>query len=189
MKTRHYLSRTWLVVTAALLAGCATPKPVLDLAGQGSATVGLAEISLRDYLALTQAQLTARMDLMRAGTQQEARDQSRRDFDLFLAREAGIRSGDDTAAKIRELGETHRRLREKADEELKALQGKFALDASTLPQVPAVKLAAAKKGFGVLAQELSAQEWLKLAAGYAREIKAGIDSLREPAKPAPAGGD
>lgn len=178
MKANRFIFRWWLLVLIALLAGCATPKPILDLAGQGSASIGLAEISLRDYLALTQNQLAARMDLMRLDAQQEARDASRREFDLFLAREAGAQSGDDTAKTIRDMGEERRRLREKSAEELKALEQKFALDVATLPQVPGEKLAAAKKGFGVLAQELSPEEWVKFAVGYTREIKESVDKLR-----------
>lgn len=187
MKANYSICRWWLIVGIALLAGCATPKPILDLAGQGSATVGLAEISLRDYLALTHAQLAARMDLMRLDAQQKARNESRREFDLFLAREAGARSGDDTAKMIRALGEERRRLREKGAQELEALEKKFSLDVSTLPQVPSEKLAAAKKGFGVLAEELSPEEWVELAVGYAREIKAGVDKLRASTKAAPTG--
>lgn len=184
MKTWRLL--LWLALAAALLAGCSTPAPILQLAGQGSATVGLAEISLREYLALTQAQLTARMDLMRLDAQQEARNTSRRDVDLFLAREAGLRSSDDTAKRMREFGDAHRRIREKALEDLKALEKTFALDASALPPVPADKLAAAKKSFGVLAEELSPREWVELAVGYAREIKTGVDSLRDARKAAPS---
>ena len=78
MKNDCFVLQWCLWGLVGLLTGCATPKPILDLAGQGTATVALAEASLRDYLAITTAQLTARMDLMRLDAQQEVRDASRR---------------------------------------------------------------------------------------------------------------
>lgn len=171
---------------AMLLAGCATPKPILNLAGQGSATVALSEVALRDYLATTAAQFTARMQLMRAEAQREARNAGEHEFDTFLDAEAGMPQSDKTAQRIRKLGDERKRLREQANEEAGALEKKFALDASMLPQVPADKLAAAKKGFEVLAQELTPQEWLQLATAYAKEIKTGIDKLKDAASE-PAG--
>jgi len=166
--------------TAALLilAGCATPQPVLDLAGQGAATVGLAEVSLRDYLTITQGQLAARMDLLRIEAQQELRDRTRREFDVFVSRQAG-EPADDSANVIRVLGDEHRRLREKEAVELDAIARRFSLDASGMAQVPAEKFGAAKKSFGVLAEELSPREWFELAVVYAREIRTGVEQLRE----------
>ena len=186
--TCRYVPARWVpIALALLLAGCATPKPILGLAGQGSATVALSEVALRDYLATTTAQLMARMQLMRAEAQREARNAGQHEFDAFLDGEAGMPQNDKTAQRIRKLGDERKRLREQANEEAGALEKKFALDASKLPQVPADKLAAAKKGFEVLAQELTPQEWLQLATAYAKEIKTGIDKLKN-AAPEPAGG-
>jgi len=144
-------------------------------------------VALRDYLAITSAQLTARTELMRLDAQQEVRDASRREFDLFLASEAGARQNDEAAKKMQALGGERRRLREKALEEIQAREKQFSLDASSLPQVPADKLAAAKKSFGVLAQELTPKEWVELAVAYAREIKTGVDKLRDAKPAAPTG--
>lgn len=175
-----FLLRWWLFGVAALLAGCSTPQPILNLAGQGSATVGLAEASLRDYLKTTNAQLIARTDLMRVQAQNEVRSASQREFELFLATKAGMEQSNDVAAMIQALADERRRLREKVSEEAATREKQFSLDAAALPQVPAEKLAAARKGFEVLAQELTPQEWLELATAYAREIKTGIDKLRAP---------
>src|SRR5262245_51413462 len=48
----------------ALLAGCSTPAPVRDLASRGAFTVAQAESSLRTYVATTNSQLDARMQLL-----------------------------------------------------------------------------------------------------------------------------
>lgn len=179
MRTNRCHRSSWLILLIALLAGCSTPKPILNLAGQGTATVALAEESLRDYLAITSAQLTARTELMRLDAEQEVRDSNRREFELFLASQAGAPRNDEAVKKMQELGDERRRLREKTLEELKAREKEFSFDASTLPEVPAGKLAAARKSFEVLAQELTPEEWIKLAVAYAREIKTGVDKLRE----------
>jgi hypothetical protein len=141
-------------VTLSLVtgAGCSTPKPILNLAGQGSASVGLAEVSLRDYLDQSNAQLMARIELMRSQVRQEARNESRRAIDLYLAEQAGQRPNDEVAARIRQLGDDHRRLRDSAAETLLDIEKRLAFDDTKLPQVPADKLAAAKKGFSALAQ-------------------------------------
>ena len=182
MKVIALARKLWPIGGLILITGCTTPQPILDLARQGAATVGLAEISLREYLTLTQSQLTARMDLLRIDAQQEVRGRTRLEFDLFVARQAGEPVKEDTANLIRILGDEHRRLREKETLELERIAKKSTLDVSTLAQLPAEKLAAAKKSFAVLAQELTPQEWAELAVGHAREIKVGVDKLRESAK-------
>lgn len=187
MSAIQSIRRGWVAAGFVLLTGCATPQPILDLAGQGAATVGLAEISLREYVALTHAQLAARMDLIRIDAQQELRDRTRRDFDAFVVRQAGEATEDDTSNVIRLLGDEHRRLREKEEAELDAIARRFTLDVSALGQVPTEKLATSKKSFGVLAQELSAREWFELAVGYAREIRAGVEKLRESGQAADKG--
>jgi len=182
------LVRKWLPASAlVLVTGCATPQPILDLAGRGAATVGLAEISLRKYVALTHSQLAARMDLLRHDAQQEARDRARREFDIFIDRRAGLPVRDDAADLIRVLGDETRRIREKEALELERIAQSTTLDVASLTQVPTEKLAAAKKSFGVLAQELSPKEWLALAVGYAREIQAGVEKLQASLKDVKSG--
>lgn len=183
MNTRRILPGLVLALGVVVGTGCSTPKPILDLAGQGSASVGLAEIALRDYLAQSNAQLAARMELMRAQVRQEARNESRREIDLYLAEQAGEKPHDEVRARIRQLGDDHRRLRDSAAEALSDIDKRFAFDGAKLPQVPADKLLAAKKQFNVLAQELTAKEWVELSVGYAREIKAGVDKAKSPPSP------
>lgn len=175
--------RRWSPVSAlVLVAACATPQPIRDLAAEGAATVGLAEISLRDYVALTHQQLAARMDLVRFDAEQEARDRARREFDRFIDGKAGLPATDDAANLILLLGNESRKIRAREAEELEKIAQSSTLDVAALAQVPTEKLAAAQKSFTVLAQELSPSEWLALAAGYAKEIVAGIATLQSSLK-------
>jgi hypothetical protein len=170
--------RKWSSVSAlVLLAACATPQPIRDLAGQGAASVGLAEISLREYVALTYSQLAARMDLIRYDVEQEAHDRARREFDSFIDRTAGLPARDEAISLFLKLGNESRQIHEREAQDVLKIAQDSTLDA-TLTQVPTEKLAAAQKSFSILAQELSPSEWLALAAGYAKEIRAGVVILQ-----------
>jgi hypothetical protein len=58
--------------------------------------------------------------------------------------------------------------------------------AVALAQLPTDKLAAVRKTFTVLAQELSPEEWVRLYVDYANEIKQGIENLEPaPTNPSP----
>jgi hypothetical protein len=160
-----------------LLFGCSTPRPILDLAGEGAATVGLAEASLRDYVNVTNNQLTARMELLRKGAEGEARDRADRALDLMIDGRAGVPARE-ASPLIQTLGDDSRRIREQEAAALQKITETSTLDVDTLAQVPTAKLDAAKKAFAVLAQELTPREWLALAAAYANEIRTGVDSIR-----------
>jgi hypothetical protein len=173
--------RVWnlaaLLVFGATCAACATPQPVRDLASQGAATVGLTQVALRNYLAVTGAQLGARIDLVRQDEQRLVSDKSRAAFDQLLDESASLPSNDQTVKLVRGLGDDRRKLRDKEAVELQKVAEATTFDLETLPQVPSEKLDDAKKKFGVLAEELSAKEWIALTAQYAGEISAGIRKL------------
>jgi len=173
---------------ASLLVGCSTPKPIRDLAGQGAATVTLSEVALRDYLARTNAQLTARMEIMRSQAKGEEVDVGKESFERYIDKEAGVPQGDDLVQTVRTLGAERQRIREEAIKKATSVDTKYAFDSTKLPTVPTKKLGAAKQSFEVLAQELTPNEWFDLFGKYAKEIKTGIDKLKEP-PPAAASGE
>lgn len=164
---------------ALLLTGCATPKPIRKVAEQGAATVQLAEISLREYVDVSNAQLAARMDLVRAESQRLATDKARRELDRFLDQSAGLPADDATERLIRQLGDQSRQIRDKAAQEQEKIAKATTLDAAAFATVPAEKLNAAKKTFSVLAAELTPEEWINLAAGYVKEISTGIQQFKD----------
>jgi hypothetical protein len=168
-----------------LLAGCATPKPVLELASKGAGTVGLAEASLRDYLAATQAQLTARTELVRADAEQIVSEAMEREMLDMYREEAGMTVRNDSAELIRKLAGKRKNLRDKREQELANVATANVFDASTIARVPQEKLDAAKKSLSVLSEELSSGEWLSLVGGYVKVISEGIDQLASPADQKP----
>jgi hypothetical protein len=66
---------------------------------------------------------------------------------------------------------------------LRKVAAATTFDLKSLPQVPAEKLDDARKKFAVLAQELSAKEWIALSAQYATEISSGIRKLHPDGAP------
>jgi len=173
------------ILLCAFLTGCATPKPVLELASKGAGTAGLAEASLRDYLAATQAQLTARTELVRADAEQIASEAMDREMLDMYRKEAGMTVRNDSAELIRRLAAKRKDLREKREQELAKVAAADIFDASTFAKVPQEKLDAAKKSLTVLSEELSYGEWISLVAGYVKLISEGVDQLASPADEKP----
>ena len=172
---------------ASLLVGCSTPKPIRDLAGQGAATVTLSEAALRVYLDSTNAHLTARMELMRAEARSEELDAGKDTFERYIDKEAGVPQVEDLVQKVRTLGAERQKIREDAIKKATSVDTKYAFEATKLLTLPTEKLGAARKSFQVLAQELKPSEWLDLFSKYAKEVKTGIDKLKEPPPAADSG--
>jgi crotonobetainyl-CoA:carnitine CoA-transferase CaiB-like acyl-CoA transferase len=178
MKHLRLFSASAPLAVLVLAAGCATPRPVLDLAGQGAATVGLAQVALRDYLQLANAQAAARMNLVRYEAAQDAQLRNRQAFESFLAEEAGEAAEEDTIRFIKRISLERRQVREAGEAELAEIDRKYSADVLERAQVPAEKLTTAKSAFAVLSQELTAKEWIALASGYAKEIQGNVKALR-----------
>ncbi|MBL8265666.1 hypothetical protein [Steroidobacter sp.] len=152
----------------------------MELASKGAGTVGLAEASLRDYLAATQAQLTARTEFVRADAEQLVSEATDRELLDMYRKEAGMTVRNDSAELIRSLATKRREMRDKREKELAKVTAANSFDASGLARVPQEKLDAAKKSFAVLSEELSSGEWIALVGGYVKVISAGVDQLASP---------
>lgn len=184
MISRHAL-RAFLLILSASLAACSTPAPVRELAGRGASTVGLAEASLRNYLTKTEAQLTSRSEFLRDDAEQLARERLRRETNQLYAEAAKVPKDDSGPKLIRSMATLRKEQREKLQKDLEKITAANAFDRNTLAKVPSEKLAAAKKSFVVLSEELSPSQWVTLVGGYAKVISDGIEKLDSSAdKPA-----
>jgi hypothetical protein len=168
-----------------LITACSTPKPVLELASKGAGTAGLAEASLRDYLAATQSQLTARTEFLRADAEQLVSEAMDREMLDMYRKEAGMTVRNDGAELIRKLAAKRKEMRDKREKELTKVAAANSYDASSFAKVPQEKLDAAKKSLIVLSEELSSGEWISLVGGYVQVISEGIDQLASPADKEP----
>jgi hypothetical protein len=169
-----------ILLIAAGLPGCATPQPVRQLAGKSAAAVGLAEASLRDYLSATNAQLSARMELLRYDATKLEEERIRREFNALVSKRARAPSDDDAKDLILALAADARHMREEQDKRFERIEGNLAFDPNALAQAPKEKLASAKKSFAVLSEELTAREWLALVGSYAQTIQQGIEEFNSP---------
>jgi hypothetical protein len=170
-----------VALAGALLAGCSTPAPVRDLASRGAATVGLAEAALRDYVATSNNQLEARMNLLRDDAETLERERLRQELDNFYTQSAGLTSADDGVKLIERMALKRKEIRDKQQQELARIAAENTLDPDALAKVPAEKLTAARKSFAVLSEELSSKEWITLMGGYAKVISDGMTSVIKPA--------
>jgi predicted transcriptional regulator len=178
MKTSASVRALAAALAATLLGACSTPAPVRELAGRGAATVGLAEASVRNYLAATKTQLESRAELLRSTEETFRREQLQREFDAAILRTAGVSSRESSEKLIRDLAEVRRQFREKEEQALAEITAGTKFDSSSLVQVPVEKLSNAKKRFVALSQELTAEDWIRLVGGYARLISDGLEDLK-----------
>ena len=174
-----------ILLLGAVLAGCSTPAPVRDLASRGAATVGLAEAALRNYVATTNSNLDARMKLLRSDAENLERERMRRELDHFYAEAAGESSIDASAELIQRMAAKRKELRDKQQQDLADIATENTLSDDAFAKVPAEKLAAAKKSFAVLSEELSDGEWITLIGKYAKVISDGMEPLIHPSPTPP----
>lgn len=179
------LMRTACILCASvLLYGCATPRPVIDLATRGAAATTMAEIEIQRYLAAAQDHLHARIVIVRQLSEAELAENYSDNFSKFLKERTGDTSGEDVGDLIRTLGLKRRQLREQMAGDLAKLDD---LEKKTLDEAarsPTEAFSATKKAFTTLAEELSPQEWLALTAHYAKEIQGTLKKIKEDAKAA-----
>lgn len=179
------LMRTACILCASvLLYGCATPRPVLDLATRGAAATTMAEIEIQRYLAAAQDHLNARIVIVRQLSEAELAENYSDNFSKFLKERTGDTSGEDVGDLIRTLGLKRRQLREQMAGDLAKLDDleKKMLGEAVRP--PTEAFSTTKKAFTTLAEELSPQEWLALTAYYAKEVQGTLKKIKEDAKAA-----
>lgn len=184
-------ARTAGLAGVMLLAGCATPQPVLDLASRGVGAATMAEVELQRYLAAAHDNLNARVVIVRQLSLAELQENYEDGFAAFLKQRTGDASGETVGTLIRTLGQERRRLREQFAADRAKLEERNTQALGDAVRPPTDAFAATRKAFAPLAQELKPEEWLKLTTYYAKEIHTTVKKIKEeadapPAKPATA---
>ena len=168
------------ILCSILLAACATPKPVLDLASQGMVVAGQAEFELQTYVDVSNRAYERRLALVRELARDDINADMKTDFEQFTAEKAGMRQEIDRAKLIRELSDFRAKLRERAIADQADLEKKVAASGD-VPQVPKEKLAELRTALGQLSEELSPQEWLKFTFDYGKQVYQGYKEAKEKA--------
>jgi predicted DNA-binding protein (UPF0251 family) len=173
------------VLAAAVLAGCATPKPVLDLASQGMVVAGQTESEVQAFVASSDRTYEQRLASVRRLAFDDIEAGTMIEFEEFTANKAGMRAEVDRMQLIRELADTRAKLREKALADRADVEKTLA-NAGESPKVPKEKLAELRNALAQLSEELTTEEWLKFAYGYGQQVHATYKKLKADAAKAEA---
>lgn len=181
MTTNLKLLRPRLIAQLGLVAAlcaCSTPQPVRDLASKGAATADNAQKELREFVDRADAAYKRREALVLELRESSIRDSSRMDFLEWMATEAGAASSKAAADQIRKIVEHSRQNREAELAKLAAARAVIAASGSAAVQLPTEKINTAKHNFTAMAEEMSAQEWLKFSVGYAKQVNTDLKALQ-----------
>ena len=162
---------------ATVLAGCATPKPVLDLASQGVVIAGQTESELRAFVAGSDRVYQQRLAAIRRLAMADIEASTTMQFENFTADKAEMTMELDRTKLIHDLADFRAQLRDKALADQAGLERKLA-ESGPAPQVPAEKLAELRNALAQLSEELSTEEWLVFAFGYGKQVYASYKAAK-----------
>lgn len=154
-----------------MLTGCATPRPVLDLASQGMLIAGKTESELQAFVAGTDRTYEQRLASVRRLALGDIEASTMTEFETYTAERAGMREEIDRVKLIRDLADFRASLRDKVLAEQGELERKLA-NSGEAPKVPKEKLAELRNALAQLSEELSTEEWLKFTLGYGKQVYA-----------------
>ena len=160
-----------------LSAGCSTPKPARDLAAQGAVVVDKAQTETTAFVERATQSYRRREAIVQELARGEIADTSTGAFNSWLANEAGFPKDQERADLIKKIAEQSRITREQRQADIEKKRAEVAAAFGDPAKVPVKALGEAKKAFLVLAQELSAQEWLDFTWAYAKQLQSDLKKL------------
>jgi len=167
------------LASAFALTACSTPKPTRDLAAQGAIVIDQAQSEAQSFVERARLLLLARQGTVNDLARSDIKDTSTVEFNDWLAKEVGLAESDEQRALlVRKIIEKSRETRLAQEAALAKRTAEISATYGEPVVLPEAKLAAAKKAFLVLAQELTAEEWLKFAQRYAKEVDDGVKALK-----------
>jgi hypothetical protein len=168
-----------LMASTLFVCGCSTAPPALQLASQGAVGTETAQQELTAFVKRAEQIYAAREAIVINQAKSDIADQLNKNFGDFIAGKAGQPTFDANVQLITSIADAKKTLREQivSDTAAKTADIKKAFGEPT--KIPAEKLAAARKAFVVLSQELSHQEWLELSWKYAKDLQADIKEARK----------
>lgn len=158
-------------------AGCSTPKPARDLAAQGAVVVDKAQTETTAFVERATQSYRRREAIVQELAKGEIADTSTGAFNSWLANEAGFPKDQERADLIKKIAEQSRITREQRQASIEKKRAEVAAAFGDPAKVPVKALGDAKKAFLVLAQELSAQEWLDFTWAYAKQLQGDLKKL------------
>ncbi len=165
------------LLVCAFSAGCSTPKPARDLAAQGAAVVDKAQTETTAFIERATQSYRRREAIVQELARGEIADTSTGAFNSWLANEAGFPKDQERAELIKKISDQSRVTREQRQTVLEKRRAEVAGAFGDPAKAPVKALGEAKKAFLVLAQELSAKEWLDFTWAYAKQLQNDLKKL------------
>jgi hypothetical protein len=181
--------RLALALACAWCGACSTPQPARELAAQAAVAVDQAQGEVAAFVNRATRAYAARAAIVGEMSRSDLTDTSNAEFRAWLSQEAGFPGDQARIDLIHRIVDQRRTVREKLQADLDKKAAEIAGSFGEPVAVPDEKLAAAKKAFINLAQELTAEEWLKFSWKYAAQVQADLKGIAPPAaavSPAPA---
>jgi len=173
----------FLTVTM-LMAGCGTPRSVLDLASQGMVIAGKTDSELQAFLTNSSRIHEQRLALIRRLAMDDIEANSITAFENYTAERAGMKAEVDRVKLIRDLADFRATLRDKGLAAQAELEKKLAPEPA--PQLSKERLAELRNALAQLSEELSTEEWLVFTFGYGKQVYTSYKQSKEKAARADA---
>jgi predicted HAD superfamily phosphohydrolase len=165
------------LVACLLITGCSTPKSARDLAAQGAVVVDKAQTETTAFVERATQSYRRREAIVQELAKGEIADTSAGAFNSWLANEAGFPNDQERANLIKKIAEQSHITREQRQAEVDKKRAEVAAAFGDPAKAPVKALGDAKKAFLVLAQELTAQEWLDFTRAYVKQLQSDLKKL------------
>ncbi len=166
------------LLAAAVLSGCATPQAALDQANNGAALTQSLQSELQKFRVVQTTVAKARVESVRRQQAVLATYESESAFDERVLRLAGKNQALGLYTSLKELADSRIRDEQALKARLAELDDNFAKLLAPLPEA-GPKLNTTQEALALLGQQLSVQQRLSLAAGFASEIKKAVDDNKK----------
>ena len=181
--------RLWIVVASAAVAGCATPQPVLDLAGKTSANVGIVSTRLRQLSDESNRLYASRADNVSRLQAGNTTARANLAYDMALTTKSGEGADLNLMADLQSWVKSIDQIYASAAEEEKKRRDAL-LAAQTTIDTKSQALQKVAETLAALAREESAADRVRLLQKFAKEVqedlKKELDNGTESSKQAKA---
>jgi hypothetical protein len=172
-----------IALIGGALVGCATPKPVLELASQGVVLTSKTETELESFVARSNRVYRQRLASIKRLASSDIDANAQTEFENYTAQRAGMQAQAELMKLIHELSDYRSKTREKASKQHADIEKTLGVSGD-LAAMPKDKLSAAKRAFAELSEEMTREEWLKFTYSYGKEVDENIERLKESAETA-----
>jgi hypothetical protein len=173
-------ARLAIIGLATALAGCATPRAVLDQANHGAALTAALHAELRNFREMQVKVAASRIETIREQELRISQYQRSAAYDDRLAKAAGKSDAITLYQTLTELADSIATDEIAQQQRLEELTKRLDALVQPLPE-SAATLAAVQNAMAALGAELSPSDRIKLVTGFVSDVRSEIEKSREAA--------